>query len=50
MKRNKKKLKKTITNIVLYTVCYRNVDKHDDIWIYDSYYIELERSNENVNR
>lgn len=37
MKRNKKKLKKIITNIVLCTICWRNVDKHDDIWIYAKY-------------
>lgn len=37
MKRNKKKLKKVITNIMLYTICYRNVDKLNDVWIYAKY-------------
>ena len=37
MKKNKKKLKRIITNVMLYTICYRNVDKHDDIWVYAKY-------------
>lgn len=41
MKKNKKKLKKIIANVMLYTICWRNVDKHDDVWIYASYNVEL---------
>lgn len=37
MKRNKKKLKKIIANVMLYTICYRNVDKLNDIWVYAKY-------------
>lgn len=37
MKRNKKKLKKIIANVMLYTICWRNVDKLNDIWIYAKY-------------
>lgn len=36
-----KKLKKIILRMLLYTICWRNVDKLYDIWAYDSYYIKL---------
>jgi len=37
MKKRKKKLKKIIVNTILYTICWRNVDKLNDIWIYAKY-------------
>ncbi len=38
-----KKIKKKLLQIMLYTVCWRNVDRLNNIWIYDSYYIELKK-------
>ena len=32
-----KKLKKIILNILLYTICRRNVDKHVSVWIFTKY-------------
>ena len=36
-----KKLKKTLLQALLYTICWRNVDKHVSVQHYDSYYVKL---------
>ena len=38
-----KKIKKKLLQIMLYTICYRNVDKLNNVWVYDSNYIELKK-------
>lgn len=38
-----KKLKKIILRTLLYTICWRNVDKHNDIWAYDGNYTKLRK-------
>ncbi len=38
-----KKLKKVIANAMLYTICWRNVDKLNDLWVYDRNNIKLGR-------
>lgn len=32
-----KKFQKRLLQIMLYTICWRNVDKLDDFWIYAKY-------------
>lgn len=32
-----KKIKKKLLTLMLYTICYRNVDKPYDFWIYAEY-------------
>lgn len=48
MKRKKKNLKKLIARIMLYTICYRNVDKLDDFWIYAKYNLLGGKNEENM--
>lgn len=43
----RKKLKQLIVRMMLYTICWRNVDKLNDLWVYDSYNIELKERNKN---
>lgn len=44
----KKKLKKIILNAILYTFCWRNVDKLDDLWIYAKYDLLGGKNEENM--
>lgn len=38
MKRNQiKKLKRIVSKVMLYTICWRNVDRFYDFWIYAKY-------------
>jgi len=37
MKKTRKKLKKLVGNAMLYTICYRNVDRLNGIWIFTKY-------------
>ena len=39
----RKKLRKLIAKAILYTFCWRNVDKYASLWGYDGYYFELRR-------
>ena len=32
-----KKIKKIILQMLLYTICYRNVDKFNSVWIFTKY-------------
>ena len=41
--RQMKKIKKKLLTAMLYTICYRNVDKLNGIWVYESNYIKLEK-------
>lgn len=37
----RKKLKKIIAKAMLYTICCRNVDRLNNVWIYDSDNVKL---------
>ena len=42
----KTKLKKLLANAMLYTVCWRNVDRLCDIWRYERYNTKLKKRKE----
>lgn len=48
MKKRKKKIKKIIAKVMLYTICWRNVDRHVLVWIYDSYNVKLGGKNDDI--
>ena len=44
----RKKLRKLIAKAILYTFCWRNVDKYASLWAYDGNYFELRRREEKM--
>lgn len=46
MKNKRKRLRKLIAKAILYTFCWRNVDKYASLWVYDGNYFELKKGDE----